>query len=147
MSEKQPSEAVVRAWTRLLRAQQTALSAIEGELKAAGLPALEWYDVLLELSRAEPPGLRPSALEARLLLAQYNLSRLLDRMVKAGYVRRVPVPEDARGHYLEITDAGRTLMQQVWPVYRAGIARHVGDKLTKAEAQQLGDLLERLLAR
>src|SRR6266566_841845 len=80
MPERPPSDAVIRAWTRLIRAQQAALSAVEADLKTAGFPPLAWYDVLLELSRAEGEGLRPFALEQELLLAQYNLSRLLDRL-------------------------------------------------------------------
>jgi hypothetical protein len=33
----------------------------------------------------------------------------------------------------------------MWPTYRAAIARHVGSKLTECEAEQLGDLLAKLL--
>ncbi len=88
MPERPPSDAVIRAWARLIRAQQAALAAVEAELKAAGFPPLAWYDALLELSRVDGAGLRPFALEQQLLLAQYNLSRLLDRLEKAGYVER-----------------------------------------------------------
>jgi hypothetical protein len=35
---QRPSEIVVRAWARLMKAQQLALAAIERELKEAGLP-------------------------------------------------------------------------------------------------------------
>ena len=63
MTEK-PSEIVVRVWARLMMAQQLALAAIEQDLKAAGLPPLVWYDVLLEVERAGGEGLRPFALEA-----------------------------------------------------------------------------------
>ncbi|MFX6036027.1 helix-turn-helix domain-containing protein, partial [Acinetobacter baumannii] len=72
-----PSETIVDAWVALQRAPARAFDMVEGKLKAAGLPKLEWYDVLLELERGGP--LRPRDLQARLLFAQYNLSRLLDR--------------------------------------------------------------------
>src|SRR5262245_21222144 len=88
MPERHPSDAAIRTWTRLIRAQQSTLSAVEADLKAAGFPPLGWYDVLLELSRTEGEGLRPFALEEKLLLAQYNLSRLLDRLEAAGHVER-----------------------------------------------------------
>ena len=64
-------------------------------LKSAGLPALEWYDVLLEIERAGP--LRPRDLQSRLLLAQSNLSRLLDRMERAGLIARGDCEQDGRG--------------------------------------------------
>ena len=53
MPERPPSEAVIRAWTRLVRAQQAVLAAVEADLESGGFPPLGWYDVLLELSRAD----------------------------------------------------------------------------------------------
>ena len=143
MPERLPSEAVIRAWARLIRAQQAVLAAVETELKAAGFPPLAWYDVLLELSRAQE-GLRPFALEQELLLAQYNLSRLLDRLERAGYLERRACPEDGRGQIVIITASGRALVKRMWPTYRAAIARHVGTKLSEDEAARLATLLGKL---
>jgi DNA-binding MarR family transcriptional regulator len=143
MPERQPSDAVVRAWARLIRAQQAVLSAVEAELKAAGFPPLGWYDVLLELTRKDG-AIRPFALEQELLLAQYNLSRLLDRLEKAGYIERRPCPDDGRGQEVAITAAGRALVKRMWPTYRAAIARHVGSKLSEDEAARLAALLGKL---
>jgi DNA-binding MarR family transcriptional regulator len=145
MPEKTPSEAAIRTWARLVRAETAVLAAVEADLKRAGFPPLAWYDVLLELSRRKD-GLRPFEIEKETLLAQYNLSRLLDRLEDTGYVKRQPCPEDARGHVVVLTDAGRALMKRMWPVYRAAIARHVGDKLSEDEATRLGDLLGKLIA-
>jgi DNA-binding MarR family transcriptional regulator len=144
MSERPPSDAVIRAWTRLVRAQRAVLAAVEAELKAAGFPPLAWYDVLLELSR-KTEGLRPFALEQELLLAQYNLSRLIDRLEAAGYVARKDCPEDGRGQVVAITASGRALVKRMWPTYRAAIRRHVGAKLSEDEAGRLATLLGKLI--
>jgi DNA-binding MarR family transcriptional regulator len=144
MSNFPPSDAAVRAWTRLMRAQSLALSAIEAELKRGGFPPLGWYDLLLEVRRGEPDGLRPYEIETRLLLAQHNVSRLIDRVAAAGYAERRPCAEDGRGHRVHITDAGRDLLTRMWPVYGAAIQRHIGDKLG-ADAGGLADLLERVI--
>ncbi len=112
-----PSESAVRAWARLVRVQQALLAVVEHDLKAAGQPPLAWYDVLLELERAEHGRLRPHELERRLLLAQYTLSRLLDRLERAGLVRREPCGEDGRGHWVTLTTAGRERRAQMWPCY------------------------------
>ena len=146
MPERLPSDAVIRAWTRLIRAQQAVLSAVEADLKSAGFPPLAWYDVLLELSRSPEDGLRPFALEQELLLAQYNLSRLLDRLEKARYVERRTCPDDGRGQIVAITASGRALVKRMWPLYRAAIARHVGTKLSEDEAARLAALLGKLTA-
>jgi DNA-binding MarR family transcriptional regulator len=140
-----PSEAATAAWIALVRAQHAILGAVEAELKRAGFPPLAWYDALLELRRAGPAGLRPYVLEGAMLLAQYNLSRLVDRLAAAGHVRKEPCPEDGRGHVLRITESGRALLRAMWPVYAAAIQRHLGAKLSEAEAGTLAALLRRLL--
>jgi DNA-binding MarR family transcriptional regulator len=140
-----PTEAAVTAWARLVRAEQHVLGQIEDALKAAGLPPLSWYDVLLELSRTENGRLRPLELEHRTLLAQYNASRLIDRMEKAGLVERLPHPEDGRGQLVAITAEGRALQKRIWKVYGPAIAKHVGEKLRPAEAAELARLLQKLM--
>lgn len=139
-----PSDQAVTAWARLVRVSQSLLDAVEADLKAAGMPPLVWYDALLELRRADAAGLRPFELQGRMLLAQYNLSRLLDRVVKAGYAERLPCEDDGRGHMLRITGAGRGLLQAMWPAYRRAIARHFGDRLDESEAVELARLLGKL---
>jgi DNA-binding MarR family transcriptional regulator len=143
---RNPPEATVRAWTRLVRAQGTALSRVEADLKAAGFPPLAWYDVLLELTRAPGGRLRPFEIEKETLLAQYNLSRLLDRLEKEGLIAREPHPDDARGQWVVITEKGRAMQARIWKVYARAIEQHVGGKLDDKSAVLLADLLGRLSA-
>jgi DNA-binding MarR family transcriptional regulator len=134
----------IRAWARLMRTSQQALSAVEQSLKEGGFPPLGWYDVLLELRRAGPDGLRAVDLQARLLLAQYNLSRLLDRMAKAGLVRRLPCPDDRRAQILTLTEAGQRLQRDMAPAYLAAVESHFAGKLTAAEHAALLRILGKL---
>src|SRR5579872_5409922 len=129
-----PSAPIERAWVALARAQRTILMEIEKDLKAAGLPALSQYDVLIELVKADEGRLRPFEIERRILLAQYNLSRLLDRMEKEGLIRRETFAEDGRGQWVAITPAGRALQARMWDVYGGAIQRHMGAKLDDADA-------------
>jgi DNA-binding MarR family transcriptional regulator len=140
-----PSKTVVRAWARLMKSQRLALASIEQALKAAGLPPLDWYDVLLELERAGANGLRPFELERAMLLAQYNLSRLIDRIERAGYVERRAYEEDGRGQLIVITDAGKAIRRKMWPVYARAIETAVGQYLSGAEADALDSLLGKLI--
>lgn len=141
----EPSETTVRAWTRLVKASQAVLAAVEADLKAAGFPPLAWYDLLLELERAGRGGLRHFELERKTLLAQYNLSRLVERLAKAGYLERQPCPEDGRGSVLTITRAGRALLRRMWPAYAAAIEAHVGRHLSEREAGQLARSLGKVI--
>ena len=131
-------------WTRLIRASEHMSRLVELDLKEAGFPLLSWYDVLLELKRSETGCLRPFELERQLLLTQYNLSRLLDRIVKAGYAEKRPLNEDRRGHLLALTATGEDLIGRMWPVYRSSIEKHVYDRLTNEEARSVAALLSRL---
>lgn len=138
------AEAGLRVWVQLLRTGQALVKTVETALKQAGLPGLDWYDVLLELDRADDEGLRPGVLRSRLLIAQYNLSRLIDRMEAAGYVRRRPCPGDRRGQILAITDAGREVQRLIWPVYRRTVEESFAARLSPAEISALGGLLDKL---
>ncbi len=137
-------ERTIDAWARLLRVSQSALARVESRLANEGFPPLSWYDMLLELRRAGKGGLRPFELQQEMLLAQYNLSRLADRVVRAGYARRMPCPQDGRGSVLEITVAGRELLDRMWPAYRAAIADAFADRLTGRDISDLLRVLGRL---
>ena len=145
MSGADPSETAIKAWAGLVRAQIMVLRGVEADLKTAGFPPLAWYDVLLELRRADE-GLRPMELGSRLLLAQHNVSRLIDRIAAKRLVKKRLAPEDGRGQIVEITEAGRDLLRRMWPVYRRAIQRHMGSKLKAGETRRLTVLLKNLMA-
>lgn len=132
------------AWVQLVRVSGAVLGRIQTALKAEGFPPLEWYDVLLELSR-EPDGrLRQNELGRRLLIARYNLSRLLDRLEREALVVREACADDARGAVVALTPKGCELRVHMWPVYAQAIQAHLGDRLSDGEAERLAALLSRL---
>jgi DNA-binding MarR family transcriptional regulator len=131
---------------RLRRVQLVAQARLEAALKLAGLPPALWHDLLLELERAGARGLRPGELEGLLLIAQSNLSRLLDRMERQGLVRRAPHAADARGQVVEITSRGRAMQQRMWVVYATTVQALIGERLSEAEASMLSSLLGWLVA-
>jgi len=113
-------------------------------LKAAGHPPLSWYDALLELKRAGPDGLRPFQLQKKMLLAQYNISRLIERLVKNGYIQRLPSKEDKRGQVLKITRSGRMMLRAMWPAYQTAIQTHFAAGLDSKDLQALSRILGKL---
>src|SRR5690348_7776612 len=137
-----PSDPVVAAFVRLVRAQRCVVLGIERAVKDAGFPPIEWYDVLWELEREGPS--RPRDVQGRLLFPQSNLSRLLDRMESAGLVERDTCQEDARGQIVRITQAGKDLRKRMWKAHAAAIQALIGDHLNDSEAAQLAGLLDRL---
>ena len=141
----QASPELMRVWSRLLKTEQKLRTAVERDLKAEDALPLDWYDALLELDRAPGGRLSPGELEANMLIAQYSLSRLLDRLEKEGLIRRLPHPEDGRRQLVEITPKGRKRRTASWPSYSAAVERHAGGRLSAAEIETLLGLLARLL--
>jgi DNA-binding MarR family transcriptional regulator len=142
--KRKPSTEATACWIRLMRVQSRVLDAVEQDLKKAGFPPLAWYDALLELSRAPSGELRPVELERQMLLPQYSTSRLIDRLVEEGLAKRRECKVDKRGQFVEITEAGRELQKRMWGAYSAAIEKHVGSKLSDADAVKLCALLDRL---
>lgn len=130
------------AWAVLLTAHATLIARIEAALAAAGLPALDWYDVLWELEKAEGR-LRMHDLARRVVLSRSNLSRLADRLEDAGLVAREDSPEDGRGYDLVLTRAGRAMRRKMWPVYEAGMEQVFSRHVTADEARAIAEALGR----
>ena len=144
MAEERPTKAAVQAWARLVRVEQALLDRIEEDLKSAGLRPLVWYDVLLELVREPGDRLRHRDLHRRMLLAKYNLSRLLDRMEADGLIGRQPVNDDARGEYVRVTTRGRDMQKRMWPIYRRAIAKHFSSRLSVDDIDHLLRILAKV---
>lgn len=141
MTDDALTDAHIAAWARMVRATQSVIQAVEDALKRAGLPPLAWYDLLLELRRADPAGLRPVQLQDEMLVPQSNMSRLLDRVEAAGHIARQPCDDDGRGQIVRITTSGQDLLRRMWPVYREVLARRFALTVPEAEARHLAEIL------
>jgi DNA-binding MarR family transcriptional regulator len=86
-----------------------------------GLTAAQ-YNVLNILA-AEPEGISQRALGDRLVVDRSNVTGLLDRLEKSGWVRRTDDPDDRRVYRVKLTPAGRTLWQTVTPLYLEVVAQ------------------------
>lgn len=140
-----PPEPTIAAWTRLATASRRVLERIEAGLRSAGLPPLAWYDALLEIERAGDDGIRPMALQERLLLPQYGTSRLLDRLAAEGLLERLPCPADGRGRIVRITGVGKALRRRMWPVYARALEGTIGTALSPEDATDLARLLDKVV--
>ena len=88
-------------------------------------------------------GLTPSALAQRVQLDRARTSRTISGLVKKKLIERTPAPGDRRGARLALTEAGRTLYQELMPQV-VGINNQLLEILQEHEVQLLDDLLERL---
>lgn len=134
-----------RAWARFVTAQAMLLERIEAALARADLPPLAWYDVLWILENAEAGRLRMADLAQKAVVSRSNVTRLTDRMEKAGLVGRFDCPEDGRGTVCELTAKGRALRAKMWPVYRKQIDALFGRHLAGREAEAMAETFDKMI--
>ena len=131
------------AWEGLIRTVGSLLETFERELQEVGLP-LSWYDVLIQLSAAPEGRLRMQGLANRVVLSSSGVTRLIDRMERAGLVRREPSKEDRRGYYAVLTEEGRRTFNRARPVHERGIQEHFSQHLDDSDLQALQDIVAKL---
>ena len=136
----------LRAWSHFLGAHALALRAVEARLKAAGQAPLAWYDVLLELDRAGGR-LRIGELGERLVVAPYNMTRLVDRLEKEKLLKRARVEGDGRGASVALTDKGADVRREMWPHYRKAIREMFVDAIDEADAENVVRAMKKVIAR
>src|SRR5919112_498871 len=134
---------VLDAWRALLNAHAHVTRRANRELADAGLPDLSWYDLLWALYRAPGRRLRVNELAREVVLSPTGMSRFVDRVEAAGYVRREPDPADRRELQVSLTDEGVELLRRMWPVYKQGIERHFTAFLGSS-ARRVRLILERM---
>jgi DNA-binding MarR family transcriptional regulator len=62
-----------------------------------------------------------SELADGLTLSRGGLTKLVDRLEAAGYLRREAAEGDGRGLYAVLTDSGNELLRKMWPVYAGAL--------------------------
>jgi DNA-binding MarR family transcriptional regulator len=133
-------------WRLFLTAHIKLLDRIEGKLKEADLPPLEWYDVLWALKEAPDHRLRLSELADKALLSRSNLTRLVDRLEAAELLQRERCPSDRRGAFAVLTEAGLAMQQAMWIIYAQGISQYFGRYLSDTDAEALMQAFSTMLA-
>jgi MarR family transcriptional regulator, 2-MHQ and catechol-resistance regulon repressor len=101
-------------------------------------------DVLIRLARTPGDRLRMSDLAAQASLTPSGLTRAVDRLQQQGLVTRQVCPEDRRGAFAVLTEAGRDLMAQVIPEHLAHIDAILSTLFSPKEEEQLAASLRRL---
>ena len=84
--------------------------------------------------------------DQEVLLSRSGLTRLVDRLERAGLLRREADPTDRRGSYAVLTDDGYDAVRRTWPRYARGIQEHFARHLQADEATPLAQALDRVAA-
>jgi DNA-binding MarR family transcriptional regulator len=131
--------AQLASWRAFLRAHAEVTRRLEADLVAEHKLPLAWYDVLVQLVEAPGRRLRMTELAGAVLISRSGLTRLVDRLVAEGLVRREPAPDDARGTYAVMTDGGYARLRDATPTHLRGVEAYVVDRVTPAQLFALGE--------
>lgn len=134
----------LEVWRTFIRVHAQVLRRLEADLvERHGLP-LAWYDVLVRLLEADERRLRMTELADRVMLSPSGLTRLVDRMVDEGLVRREQAERDGRGFYAVLTDAGYERLREATGTHLRGVREYVISRFEPDELAQMSALLRRI---
>jgi DNA-binding MarR family transcriptional regulator len=136
--------AAMEVFGRISRLARTMGDRMEKAYARFGISRGE-FDVLATLRRSgEPYTLSPRQLSATLMLTTGGMTGRLDKLERAGLLRRSPDPHDRRGLQVTLTEEGLSMVDRA---VGAGLALQTEalSTLDAEQAGQLADLLRELL--
>ncbi len=134
------TEAAVRAYVKLLRASHAVQMRVEKLLAEAGLTPTQLGVLEAILHKG---ALSQRVLGRLVLTSAGNMTDVVDKLERRGLVHRARSPTDRRAVQVELTPAGRGLIEAVFPRHAADIAVAMGGVAGK-DLTRLDGLLKRL---
>jgi DNA-binding MarR family transcriptional regulator len=129
---------------RAFRLGNMVRPSIEATFAGFGLDRGE-FDVIATLRRSGPPyRLTPTEMYGLLMISSGGLTHRLDRLEKAGLIRREKSPQDGRSVQVALTEKGAALAEQA---FRTDMASELAflQPLDERERETLAGLLRKLI--
>lgn len=124
-----PSDSDVELWRCVRDIYRAALKRLNAKLRKERI-TFSQYNVLLSLSREGP--MQMNKLSENMLVAPANVTGLVDRMEKKGYVRRRKGTKDRRLYVIEATEKGTRVFTGISSRFRQ-YTGNLGSTLTREE--------------
>jgi DNA-binding MarR family transcriptional regulator len=134
----------LRLSARVVRLERFLSRRIQADLDDVGLNEGE-VNVLAALRRAGPPyELTPTELYQGLLVSSGAMTNRIDRLERAGLVRRIPDDTDRRRTRVALTDRGRETIDEAMDAHLRGLEELLGF-LPRDDRDALERLLRKVL--
>ncbi|WP_068160975.1 MarR family winged helix-turn-helix transcriptional regulator [Rhodococcus phenolicus] len=127
---------------RIIRVSSLALNQLDHELTGSGVTRTE-FEVLCALARSPHP-LRASEVTSVTGMSGASTTKHADRLVGLGLLERKRLERDGRVVLLDLTDAGRRVVEAEYP-RRVTRELHMLDGLSDDELDTLTSLLRRVV--
>jgi DNA-binding MarR family transcriptional regulator len=135
-----------RAWRGLQAVQLRLTATLSRALGAESELSYPDYTVLVVLTDQPDGRLRAFELGRELGWEKSRLSHHVSRMVARGLVTRERCPDDQRGAFVVVTDAGRAAIEAAAPGHVAAVRRHFIDLLSPAQLDTLAAITDTVLS-
>lgn len=134
------------AWQGFLRSHRTVFAALESQLQSeSGIP-LAYYSILVRLAEAPERTLRMGELASQLQASPSSISHAITRLETWGWILRQNDPGDRRAQFAVLTDQGADALAAAAPGHILAVRRHLVDRLTDEQIDQLIAISEAVLA-
>lgn len=141
------SEAESKLWRSLMRLNAELPPVLDQDLAHAVGLSLSEFAVLLTLAEARDGERRMNQLAIASGLSPSRVTRVVGDLQRRGLAEKRRSDVDARGAVAGITEAGKALAHQAYPVQVDRSRELLFDHIAEPEIAALGELLESILKR
>lgn len=134
------------AWGGFIVAQSRLFQRIEDDLRRRFHITHTEFEVLLRLALSADGRARIQDLAARSLLSRSGTSRAVERLERAGHLRREGAEEDGRGAYAVLTPEGRAHFHAAAPAHVALVREAFLGRFSREELEVLAGFWKRVNA-
>jgi DNA-binding MarR family transcriptional regulator len=132
------------AWGALTRTHAAVTQRLQEALAQGDYPPLPWYEVLSTVAEAPEQRMRMGDLAEVLVITRGGLTKLVDRLVKAGLLERTFCETDRRVSYATLCPAGLELLAEMRPAIVRELEVAFSANLSERQAEQLREMLDRV---
>ncbi len=130
------------AWRSLAQTHAAVSGRLQEALATAELPPLAWFEMLAAIAAADGQRMKMGDLAEALVITRGGLTKLVDRLVKAGLIERTFCETDRRVSYATLLPAGGELLGEMVPVVSAELELAFAARLTEGQADELRGTLD-----
>lgn len=133
------------AWLGLLDVYNRVVKELDQELEREYGLSLSTFSVLATLTRSPEGRLRMSELADRVLISRPGMTRLIERLERAGLVERSHGEADSRQVFAAITERGLDRLGEATESHFDGVRSRFFDKLSATQTRALASAWLKLL--
>jgi DNA-binding MarR family transcriptional regulator len=131
-------------FSELIRFETELWNAVDARLRADHGLQLTWFEPMQVISKY--PACRVYDIKEELSITVGGTSKLVDRIEAAGLCRRRANPGDRRSQIIELTPAGRRLLEEATRTFENELHTRLGSVLAGRSLDQFGATLTKLRA-